>query len=113
MFEAFYECTRTPFSREIPTEELYPSGMLEETLGRLRYAAANQLFAVLTGDCGTGKTTTVRKLKDSLDDSKFILLYLTDSQLTPRHFYNGLLSQLGREGAFYRGDARRDRKSVV
>jgi hypothetical protein len=35
MFEAFYECTRTPFSREIPTEELYPSGMLEETLGRL------------------------------------------------------------------------------
>ena len=84
MFEAFYECTRTPFSREIPTEELYPSGMLEETLGRLRYAAANQLFAVLTGDCGTGKTTTVRKLKDSLDDSKFILLYLTDSQLTPR-----------------------------
>ena len=107
MFEAFYECVRTPFSREIPTEKLYPSGMLLETLGRLKYAAANQLFAVLTGDCGTGKTTTVRKLRDSLDESKFILLYLTDSQLTPRHFYNGLLSQLGREGAFYRGDARR------
>ncbi|GAB1475792.1 hypothetical protein MASR2M70_06240 [Bacillota bacterium] len=81
--------------------------MLLETLGRLKYAATNQLFAVLTGDCGTGKTTTVRKLRDSLDESKFILLYLTDSQLTPRHFYNGLLSQLGREGAFYRGDARR------
>lgn len=107
MYEAFYECTKTPFSREIPTEELYPSGMLLETLSRLKYAASNQLFAVLTGDCGTGKTTTVRKLRDSLDESKFILLYLTDSQLTPRHFYNGLLSQLGREGAFYRGDARR------
>jgi len=107
MFEAFYECERTPFSREIPTSELYPSGFLEETLGRLCYAAEHQLFAVLTGDCGTGKTTTVRKLKDSLDESKFLLLYLTDSKLTPRHFYNGLLSQLGQEGAFYRGDARR------
>lgn len=83
MFEAFYECERTPFSREIPTSELYPSGFLEETLGRLCYAAEHQLFAVLTGDCGTGKTTTVRKLKDSLDESKFQLLYLTDSSLPP------------------------------
>ncbi len=107
MFEAFYEFDKTPFSREIPTSELYPSGMLEETLSRLKYAAEHQLFAVLTGDCGTGKTTTVRKLKDSLDESKYLILYITDSKLTPRHFYNGLLSQLGQEGAFYRGDARR------
>ncbi len=107
MFKAFYECEKTPFTREIPTNWLYPSGMLEETLSRLKYAAFNQLFAVLTGDCGTGKTTIVRKLKDSLDDSKFIILYITDSKLTPRHFYNGLLYQLGQEGAFYRGDARR------
>lgn len=107
MFEAFYECIKTPFSREIPTTELYPSGIQEETLGRLRFTAENQLFAVLTGDCGTGKTTMLRKLKDSLDDNKYIFLYLTDSKLTPRHFYNGLLSQLGQEGSFYRGDARR------
>ncbi|NLB80102.1 MAG: AAA family ATPase, partial [Clostridiaceae bacterium] len=107
MYRNFYEFTKTPFSREIPTEELYPSSMLLETVSRLKYAASNQLFAVLTGDCGTGKTTAVRRLKNSLDDSKFTLLYLTDSQLTPRHFYNGLLSQLGQEGAFYRGDARR------
>lgn len=107
MFEAFYECTATPFSRELPTSELHHSGIFEETLGRLRYAVYNQLFAVLTGDCGTGKTTTVRTLRDSLDDSKYIVLYITDSKLTPRHFYNGLLAQLGQEGAFYRGDSRR------
>lgn len=107
VFEVFYECSKTPFSREIPTADLYPSGMLDETLGRLQYAAEHQLFAVLTGDCGTGKTTTVRKLKDTLDESKYLLLYITDSKLTPRHFYNGLLAQLGQEGAFYRGDARR------
>jgi type II secretory pathway predicted ATPase ExeA len=107
MYESFYQCERTPFSREITTQSLYPSGMLEGTLGRLRYAAEHQLFAVLTGECGTGKTTLVRKLKESLDESCFNLLYLTDSKLTPRHFYNGLLSQLGQSGAFYRGDARR------
>ena len=29
------------------------------------------------------------------------------SSLTPRHFYNGILSQLGVEGKFYRGDSKR------
>nr|WP_236995050.1 hypothetical protein [Heliomicrobium modesticaldum] len=60
MFESFYGFTQTPFARDIPTEQLYSSIMLEETLGRLEYAASRQLFAVVTGDCGTGKTTTIR-----------------------------------------------------
>jgi general secretion pathway protein A len=107
MFESFYGFKSTPFSRDIPTEELYPSIALEETLGRLEYAAQRQLFAVVTGDCGTGKTTTIRRFKDILDPSKYSVMYLADSSLTPRHFYKGLLEQLGCEAKFYRGDAKR------
>ena len=50
MFEQFYGLSHTPFSRDIPTSQLYQSLMLEETLGRLEYAAQRQLFAVVTGD---------------------------------------------------------------
>lgn len=107
MFEAFYGMSQTPFSRDIPTGELYHSPMLEETIGRLEYASHRQQFALLTGDSGTGKTTAIRKLKDSLDAVKFNVLYLADSNLTPRHFYKGLLAQLGVEAKFYRGDAKR------
>lgn len=107
MFEAFYGLSQTPFSRDIPTTELYSSIILEETLGRLEYAAKRQLFAVVTGECGTGKTTTIRKFKDLLDPAKFMVMYLADSKLTPRHFYKGLLEQLGCESKFYRGDAKR------
>lgn len=107
MFESFYGLTRTPFVRDIPTSEMYESVMLEETLGRLEYAAQRQLFAVITGDCGTGKTTTIRKFTETLDQAKFKTLYLSDSKLTPRHFYKGLLEQLGCEAKFYRGDAKR------
>lgn len=70
MFESFYGMSRTPFSRDIPTEELYPSVMLEEMLGRLEYAAERQLFAVITGDCGTGKTTTIRRFTATLKRGK-------------------------------------------
>ncbi|WP_066442446.1 ExeA family protein [Cytobacillus gottheilii] len=107
MFEAFYEMENTPFTRDLPTNELYDSSMMQEILGRLKYAAERQLFAVLSGDSGTGKTTTIRKFVDRLDKGKFHILYLSDSKLTPRHFYKGLLEQLGSEAKFYRGDAKR------
>jgi general secretion pathway protein A len=107
MFESFYGLSRSPFSRDIPTSELYPSVALEETLGRLEYAAQRQWFAVVTGDCGTGKTTTIRRFTAVLDPAKYKVLYLSDSKLKPRHFYKGLLEQLGCESKFYRGDAKR------
>lgn len=107
MFESFYGLSRAPFSRDMPTEELYESVILEETLGRLAYAAKRQWFAVVTGDCGTGKTTTIRRFTEILDPSTYKVLYLSDSKLTPRHFYKGLLEQLGCESKFYRGDAKR------
>ncbi len=107
MFEAFYELVHTPFSRDIPTNQLYMSPSLEDILGRLKYAAERQWFAVVTGDCGTGKTTTIRRFSDALEQSKYKILYLSDSKLTPRHFYKGMLEQLGCEAKFYRGDAKR------
>lgn len=107
MFESFYGLRHTPFTRDIPTEELYIPVMLEETLDRLEYAAQRQWFAVVTGDCGTGKTTTIRRITAALSAAKYKVLYLSDSKLTPRHFYKGLLEQLGCEAKFYRGDAKR------
>jgi len=107
MFEDFYNLTATPFSRDIPVNELLATPEAEDVLGRMRYAAQRQLFMVLTGDCGTGKTTLVRQLHAALDPSEYALLYLADSNLTPRHFYKGLLTQLGVESRFYRGDAKR------
>ena len=65
MFESFFGFAKTPFSRDIPTEELYFSDQLQETLGRLTYAAERQMFALVTGECGTGKTTTIRRFKRS------------------------------------------------
>lgn len=107
MFETFYGLQHTPFTRDLPTEALYMPVMLEETLERLEYAAQRQWFAVVTGDCGTGKTTAIRRITAALDAAKYKVLYVSDSKLTPRHFYKGVLEQLGCESKFYRGDAKR------
>ncbi len=107
MFEAFYEMSTTPFTRGIPSQELYMPPELEEVENQLKYVAQRQLFAVLTVDCGTGKTTILRKFAHALDTNRYKLLYLSDSKLTPRNFYRILLRQMGFLPKYNRGDAKR------
>ena len=54
--------------------------------------------------CLTGSSSVS---KYTLSGEQYIVLYLSDSKLTPRWFYSGLLNQLGIEPRFYRGDAKR------
>ena len=107
MYEKFFEMKNTPFTRGIPVDMLYHDSEIDEIHNRLIYTARKQLFAVLVGDSGAGKTTILRRLKSTLDGPEFCVLYLTESKLTPRNFYNGLLEQLGCDAHFYRGDARK------
>ncbi len=107
MYESFYGMGKTPFVRGIPEESLYESRAFTETLGRLCYVADRQMFAVVMSDPGCGKSTLIRRFYTELPKDEYIVLYLSDSKLTPRWFYKGLLDQLGLESRFYRGDAKR------
>lgn len=107
MFEKFFEMENTPFVNSIPVNALNITDKHSEILGRLNYAASGNRFAVLTADVGVGKSTLIRKFESMLDREKYSVLYLSDSQLTPRWFYKGLLDQLGIEAKFYRGDSKR------
>ena len=97
MYENYFGMTKTPFSRDLPPEALYESRAMGEALGRLAYVADRQLFAVVTADAECGKSTLIRKFAAALSKDDYILLYLSDSKLTPRWFYKGMLDQLGKE----------------
>ena len=107
MFESYYGFKDTPFSRTIPTGNLYHGNDSDELIERLKYTAKRQLFAVLTGDSGTGKTTTLRRFRDELASHEYVILYISDSKLTPSGFYKNLLEQLGCEPIHTRGTAKR------
>lgn len=113
MYENFFEMKHTPFTRDIPPEQLYESHYVSDAIGRLTYAADRQLFAVVTADAGCGKSTLIRKFIGSLPKDSYIVLYLSDSKLTPRWFYKGMLDQLGIESKFYRGDAKRQLQNQI
>lgn len=113
MYKNFFGMSNIPFSRNVPPDRLYESQAMRETLGRLGYAADAQLFAVVTADSGCGKSTLIRRFSEQLPANDYILLYLSDSKLTPRWFYKGLLDQLGMEAKFYRGDSKRQLQQQI
>jgi type II secretory pathway predicted ATPase ExeA len=106
-YEEYFDFNATPFGRGIPVEELMKSSQWNELAGRLKHAARNREFGLFTGDTGTGKTTALRRMAAELDKNRYKILYIYDSDLTPRNFYAETLRQLGYRPRFYRGDAKR------
>lgn len=62
---------------------------------------------------GAGKSTAARLLTNSLHPARYHVLYITDSDLTPRNFYYEALHQLGHIPRFYRGDAKRQLNRAI
>lgn len=113
MYEGFFHMKNTPFTRNVPPEKLYESPAIGAAYDRLCYVADRKLFAVVTADSGCGKSTLIRRFSAGLPADKYILLYLSDSKLTPRWFYKGILDQLGMESKFYRGDSKRQLQEAI
>lgn len=107
LFEDFYSLTNTPFTRDIPVGSLYNSNVVEEVISRLKFVADRQQFAIVVGDCGSGKSTIIRRFQAELNPDKYKVLYMSDSHMTPRNFYKVLLEQFGVAAYYFRSDAKR------
>lgn len=113
MFEEFYSFVRPPFGRDLQVSELFLTESHKEMLARMQYAAERRQFALCTGEVGAGKSTMARLLDSKLSSARYVVLYITDSDLTPRNFYYEVLHQLGHIPRFYRGDAKRQLNRVI
>lgn len=107
LINSTYGFSRTPFSNSIDCNCLYCSSSMQITLATLEHIAMNEQMAILTGDVGVGKSTTLRMLSNCLDPSQYQIFYVSDSQLTPRWLYATLLGQIGIDGKLFRGDSKR------
>ena len=96
----FFGFTQTPFSRSIPTDNLFPAHGHQEIQGRLTFALQERLPALITGDVGTGKSTALRAFVHSLDRNLFPVAYLANPHLKVSTLYSQILLALQVEPAY-------------
>ncbi|AGL03702.1 LOW QUALITY PROTEIN: type II secretory pathway, component ExeA (predicted ATPase) [Desulfoscipio gibsoniae DSM 7213] len=94
MNSPYFSFNREPFSRELSPKEVFVSKGHRELLARLRHCHQDRLLAVITGQVGSGKSTAIRSVMQSLEASRYRYIYLASSQLSPAEFYKSLLYQV-------------------
>ena len=113
MFEQFYGFRKTPFTKDVPSSELFPSEQHKELLARLQYMVQQRWFGLVSGEIGAGKSTAIRALHALLNPSRHRFLYVSQSGLAPRAFYRELLTQLGIRPALHKADAKRQLDAAI
>ncbi len=82
MYESYYGLSNKPFQLNPDPSFYFGSKQHRRATAYLEYGMhQNEGFIVITGEVGAGKTTIVRGLLDSLDQSKVVAAHLVSTQL--------------------------------
>jgi type II secretory pathway predicted ATPase ExeA len=126
MYLSFYRFKHKPFQISTDPKFLWLGEKHQEALATLRYGVLdNKGFLLLTGDVGTGKTTLINALLNSLDKNTYVAS-IRDPALEPMDFFLYMAhafglstSKITSKGSFlilfekFLSDAYRDKRQVL
>jgi general secretion pathway protein A len=96
MYKTYFGLKENPFNINTDPRYLYFTSHLEESLGRLKYGIeARKGFILLTGEVGTGKTTLLNKLLDSLHDHHVATAFVFNARLSESQFLDYMMADFG------------------
>jgi len=107
VYEEYFGFTKTPFTRDIDVKNLYLYEDFQELKSRLKYAIENRLFAAVTGEVGSGKSTAVRAVVSDINPVTHKVIYVSQSDMSPKAFYNEILEQIDMEPTYFKPDSKR------
>ncbi len=98
MYEAFYNLKANPFRLNPDPNFFYNSKTHKRALAYLRYGIEQgEGFIIITGDVGTGKTTLVSRLFQSLDTSNIMVAKIVNTQLRAEDLLRMVSAEFGLE----------------
>jgi general secretion pathway protein A len=96
MYEEFFHLSKAPFSMTPDPEFLFLAPTHREALAGLIFTVlARRGTAVLTGEVGTGKTTLLRKLIQSVSAEKVQFCSIFSTNVSPSEFFELILIGFG------------------
>lgn len=100
--EAYFGFTKPPFPQVVATADLYEHPGLKELLARLKMAVRDQSIALITGQGGMGKSTSLRKFRDGLDPNRYNVMAISNPASGLTGVCRDLVRRLGHEPSYFK-----------
>lgn len=106
-YKEFLGITGTPFGKEIATAALHRYEQFEELAACLTWVAEEGSIGLVTGEVGAGKSTATRAFLDSLDERRYHVCYVGNTDET-RSVFRQMAWGFGMRARHLKGDLRDD-----
>ena len=94
-YKLFFGFEKQPFAADIAVSEIFKTPQLNAAKSRFEYAAGLGAVYLITGEIGSGKSTTIRYLLSGLHPSEYKLIYVTATTGSILELYRLIMGELG------------------
>jgi general secretion pathway protein A len=95
MYRKHFVLTHHPFGNGLAADDLYPSASQAELQARLRHLMDMRGIGLVTGDSGSGKTTTCRHMVSTLHTGLYRVMYVSMTTGNIMDMYKSIAWELG------------------
>lgn len=96
-YKNFFGFDKEPFSQDIKIQDLYPLPGLEGLLERFIFAVRLAAMVVITGDVGSGKSTSLRYASSKLHPSEYKIIPVLANSGTVLEMFRQIVISLAQE----------------
>jgi type II secretory pathway predicted ATPase ExeA len=86
---------REPFPQSVPVKDLYPLPALAPLEKRVFFAIEQKAISLITGEVGSGKSTSLRYVASKCHSSQYELIALVGGDFSPVELYRQILLHFG------------------
>lgn len=86
---------KDPFPQNVAVKDLYPLPALSPLEQRVSFAVDQKAISVITGDVGSGKSTSLRYVAHTFHPSEFELISIVGGNYSPMELYRQILLHFG------------------
>ncbi len=94
-YRLFFELQREPFAADIALDHILVTDSLKALEQRVHYAMRTGSVALITGEIGSGKSTALRYVSESLHPAEHLCLYVVATTGSILELYRQIVSALG------------------
>jgi len=94
--------TRQPFDKDLPAKQLFLSAQMKQLFQLLHRFLHRRGIALITGEIGSGKSTTIRAFTEQLDKTSYEVAYIADPTIGIRGILNSMAIQLNLQGGYFK-----------